>query len=73
MSGFSLVQNREETCIGLTKQDLEKYKPMLDTKYNVKLKQIDDKYIGGCIIENEAQGVFIDNTLLNKIEEKLKG
>lgn len=52
---------------------MEKYQLNLTKKYNVKLKQIDDKYIGGCIIENEAQGVFIDNTLLNKIEEKLKG
>lgn len=53
--------------------DLEKYQPIIIEKYNVRFKQIDIKYIGGCIIENEKQGVFIDNTLLNKIEEKLKG
>lgn len=73
MNGLIKIDDKTETYIGLTKLDLEKYSDFLTQKYNLKLKEIDSKYIGGCILENEPQGIVIDNTLLNKIDEKLKG
>lgn len=73
MSGLSKIDNKNETYIGLTKFDIEKYHSKLMQKYNLDLKEIDNKYIGGCILKNIEQGIFIDNTLLNKIDERLKG
>lgn len=73
MNGLTKIGDKTETYVGLTKLDLEKYSDFLTQKYNLKLKEIDSKYIGGCILENGPQGIVIDNTLLNKIDEKLKG
>ena len=73
MNGLTKIDDKTDTYIGLTKSDIEKYSEILTSKYNLKLKEIDSKYIGGCILENELQGIVIDNTLLNKIDEKLKG
>lgn len=73
MSGISKIDNMSGTYIGLTKDDIEKYKFMINEKYDVEIKEINSKYIGGCILENENQGIFIDNTLLNMIDERLKG
>lgn len=73
MSGLTKIDDKAETYIGLTKADIEKYSDILIAKYNLQLKEIDNKFIGGCILENEPQGIVIDNTLLNKIDEKLKG
>lgn len=73
MNGLTKIDNKTETYIGLTKSDIERYSEILTSKYNLRLKEIDSKYIGGCILENEPQGIVIDNTLLNKIDEKLKG
>ena len=50
---------------------MNKYENFLKQKYDVQIKVINDKYIGGCILENENQGIFIDNTLLNSINENI--
>lgn len=74
MNGLMKIDNKtEKTYIGLTKMDIEKYSEILAQKYNLPIKEIESKYIGGCILENTEQGIVIDNTLLNKIDEKLKG
>ena len=73
MNGLTKIDDKTDTYIGLTKSDIERYSEILTSKYNLRLKEIDSKYIGGCILENETQGIVIDNTLLNKIDEKLKG
>lgn len=73
MNGLKKIENKEDTSIGITKFDIEKYKSIIISKYNIEIKEIEDKYIGGCILENIKQGIFIDNTLLNKIDEKLEG
>lgn len=73
MSGLLRIGDKNETYIGLTKSDIEKYQTLITEKYRLKTKEIGSKYIGGCILENTSQGIFIDNTLLNKIDEKLKG
>lgn len=56
MNGLTKIDDKTETYIGLTKLDLEKYSDFLTQKYNLKLKEIDSKYIGGCILENGPQG-----------------
>ena len=71
--GFSKMDTFKGTCIGITKKDIEKYQKNISQKYNLNIKEIEDKYIGGCILENNEQGIIIDNTLLNMIEERLKG
>ena len=73
MNGLTKIDDKTETYIGLTKSDIERYSEILTSKYNLRLKEIDSKYIGGCVLENKSQGIVIDNTLLNKIDEKLKG
>lgn len=73
MNGLTKIDDKTDTYIGLTKSDIERYSEFLIPKYSLQLKEIDSKYIGGCILENEPQGIVIDNTLLNKIDEKLKG
>ena len=67
------IENNQNTNIGITKNDMEKYGSLIYERYNSNISQIEDKYIGGCILKNEEQGIIIDNTLLNKINEKLKG
>ena len=71
--GFSKMDTFKGTCIGITKKDIEKCQKNISQKYNLNVKEIDDKYIGGCILENNEQGIIIDNTLLNMIDERLKG
>lgn len=71
--GFSKMDTFKGTCIGITKKDIEKYQKNISQKYNLNIKEIEDKYIGGCILENNEQGIIIDNTLLNMIDERLKG
>lgn len=69
--GISKIDDIENTYIGLTKKDLEKYGDIINQKYSLEIREIDDKYIGGCILENNIQGIFIDNTFLNSISEQL--
>ena len=68
----TMLNNIQGTFIGLTKQDIDKYGNIIENKFGVKTKEISTNYIGGCVLENESQGIFIDNTLLNFINEKLK-
>ena len=37
--------------------------------YPSRIVEMPDDYIGGCIIGNEQQGIFIDNTLMNLLNE----
>ena len=71
--GISKIDNVENIYIGLTNTDIEKYGKSIKQMYKINIKQIDDKFIGGCILENRVQGIFIDNTILNSINEELKG
>ena len=71
MNGLTRIMNIENTFLGLTKKDIQKYECIIKQKYNVNIKEINSKYIGGCTLENELQGIFIDNTLLNSINERL--
>ena len=68
---ISLITSIKDTSIGITQKDMNKYENFLKKKYDVQIKEISAKYIGGCILENENQGIFIDNTLLNSINENI--
>lgn len=58
-----------DTIIGVIKKDYDRYSISIQTKYGLKCKIIDDKFIGGLILENK--NILIDNTLKNAIEEKV--
>lgn len=58
--------------IGLTKKDIQTYKLKIMKKMpNIQLKEIEDKYIGGFTLESRENKIYIDNTLLNYLNEKL--
>ena len=67
------VETNKNTYIGLTKKDMDTYGELVYKNFSVELREISEKYIGGCIIESDEQGIFIDNTLLNSVDERLKG
>ena len=66
------LEQIQGTTIGLTKKDIEKYESILNEKFGLNIIIIDEKYIGGCVLKNEIQGIYIDNTILNSVNEKLK-
>lgn len=70
---FSKIENNENIVVGLTKQDLDKYGNFIKSNYKVSLKEIPISYIGGCTVESSLDEIYIDNTLLNTINEKMKG
>ena len=73
-NGIAKIETSQATCIGITKEDTQKYQYIISQKYsNISIREINSKYIGGCILENKNQGIIIDNTLLNMIDERLKG
>jgi len=56
--------------IGLVKRDYEKYSNILKQEYGINCIQIESKYIGGIMVENE--NILIDSTLKNAIEEEIR-
>ena len=56
----------------MTQKDIYKYADEIRTIYSPKIVEMPDDYIGGCIIANEQQGIFIDNTILNLLNEKME-
>ena len=63
--------NIENSILGIVSKDNEKFADKIIQKYHIELKNIDDKYIGGCILEDSVQGIYIDNTISNSIDENL--
>lgn len=66
------VKDTNHSVLGIVKQDEERYGSEIRSKYNIGLKVIEDKYIGGCILEDSVAGLSIDNTIRNSIDEKLE-
>lgn len=66
------IVNIPGTTIGITEKDIEKYGSIINGQYGLEIIPIDEKYVGGCIIENKIQGIYIDNTILNSVNEKIK-
>lgn len=65
------LDNPTGSVLSLVPLDNEKYGDEIRSKYNVNIQIIDDKYIGGCILEDKVAGVYIDNTIQNSINEKI--
>ncbi len=63
------VNITHNTIIGIIKKDYDRYSEKIKIKYGIECKIIEDKFIGGLILENK--NVFIDNTLKNSIEENV--
>ena len=70
---FYKIEDKNLVDIYLTKNDIEKYGDEFRITYNSRIIEMPDSYIGGCIVANETKGVFIDNTLLNMLNEKMLG
>lgn len=66
---ISVIGDNSLCTIGITKKDLDAYEHELRLYYKINFIQIDNKYIGGCILENKEKGIYIDNTMLNIINE----
>lgn len=64
-------KNTTNSTLGIIEKDMQRFSDKIIKKYNIELKTIDDKYIGGCILEDNTQGIYIDNTINNGIEENL--
>ena len=56
--------------VGITQKDLNKFEADLKKQYDVDFNEINNCYIGGCILKSNE--IYIDNTLLNSLEEKMK-
>ena len=65
------VQNKENSILSIVNKDIPYFADKIKEKYNISVKNIDDKYIGGCILEDVVQGIYIDNTIENSICENL--
>lgn len=66
------VKDTNHSVLGIVKQDEERYGSEIRSKYNIGLKVIEDKYIGGCILEDSVAGLSIDDTIRNSVDEKLE-
>lgn len=73
-----LIRNLEKykinknDIIGLTKKDIQNNRLRIIEKLpSIQLKEIEDKYIGGFTLESIENKIYIDNTLLNYLNEKL--
>ena len=68
---LNLIGNIKGTRCGIIRLDKEKYEKEILQKYQLEIFEISEKYIGGCILENQEEGIYIDNTILNLINEKI--
>lgn len=66
------LENTNHAVLGLVKQDEEKYGNRIRENYKIEIKIMEDKYIGGCILEDDVVGLAIDDTIQNSIDEKLQ-
>ena len=67
---ISNANNIDNFSIGITSKDFGKFGEIIKEKNNVEIFEIDNSYIGGCVLKSNS--VYIDNTMLNSLEEKLK-
>ena len=70
-NAFDKSEDKTTIDIYITKKDIERYGNEIRITFNSNVIEMPDSYIGGCIIANESKGVFIDNTLWNKLNEML--
>lgn len=66
---LQIIDNKNDIYIGITSKDYKKYKEKIEKEKKINLIEIDNKYIGGCTLRTSE--IFIDNTLLNNLEEKM--
>lgn len=66
------IEYTENCNLGITNQDYQKYASQIQEKYSFTLFMIDEKYIGGCILEDKQAGIYMDNTIQNSIDEKFE-
>lgn len=65
------IANTDNSILSITKNDKKRFGNKILEKYHIKMNEIEDKYIGGCILEDSVEGIYIDNTIKNSIDERL--
>ena len=68
---LKIIHNSNQIVLSLVETDFKKYGNEIRSKYNFDIKSISMEYIGGCILEDKSNGVYIDNTMLNSVNEKI--
>ena len=68
-NAFYKIDDKNSIVIYLTQKDIYKFEDEIKTVYSSKIVEMPDGYIGGCIIGDEQHGIFIDNTLMNLLNE----
>ena len=66
---FEKLENKNSIEIYLTQNDISKFGDEIRTTFGSRIIEMPDDNIGGCIVANELQGIFIDNTLMNTLNE----
>ena len=69
---LSKINEPEQASLYLVSTDYDKYGKIISEQYKVQVQKADEKYIGGCILEDQKQGIYIDNTLYSSLEENLE-
>lgn len=64
------LENTEYSVLRLLQEDCEKYGEEIYQKYHIKMETIEEQYIGGCILEDTVQGIYVDHTIQNSVNEK---
>lgn len=68
-NAFDKLENKNSIDIYLTKNDISRFGDEIRTTFGSRIIEMPDDNIGGCIVANESQGIFIDNTLMNTLNE----
>lgn len=67
---LSSSKGSSNVSVGITSRDFEKYGDEIKSTKNIEINEINNCYIGGCILKSDE--IYIDNTLLNSLEEKMR-
>ena len=66
------IPDTKNAILSITKNDKNKFGKIILEKFHIRIEEIEDSYIGGCILEDSSEGIFIDNTIKNSIDERLE-
>lgn len=58
--------------IFIVEKDYERFKDHIVQEFPYVIDKIENSYIGGCIVINEKEKIWIDNTIKNSIDEEIK-
>lgn len=65
------VKYSSNSILSITSKDFDRFGEKIKQKYNINVEIMEEKYIGGCIFEDRLEGIYIDNSIKNGINEKI--